>query len=239
LDQIVPVASGFGFRVVLGVWDVKSVRELATAVTQAQEYSNTVIGVIVGNETLLRGEKWENLEAAIKLVRAAIPGVPLSTSEPITSYGNDDLRQIVDFHSPTCHWLFQGGDRTNFVVAVAWLRERLRALRELPEADKPILIKEHGLPSGPEPFSTQLQVEYWELCRERIPRRERSAFCLFEAFDLPWKSTTNPSEFGATEAHWGAWSNDRQPKPIVATMERVVRTKPRPATGDNQTSKQP
>jgi exo-beta-1,3-glucanase (GH17 family) len=220
VSDIVPCASEEGFRVVLGIWDVKSVREIEAAIAQARAYSNTVIGVIVGNETMLRGEKWENLEAAISLVRAALPGVPVSTSEPITSYGNADLREIVDFHSPTCHWLFQGGNRTNVQSAVAWLNERIHSLREMPAGDKLVLIKEHGLPSGPEPFSAKLQREYWALCAAQMPLSSNYASVFFEGFDLPWKSRTNPSEVGAAEAHWGAFDTNGVAKPVVAILPR-------------------
>lgn len=221
LDQVVPLAGELRMRVVLGIWDVRSVREIETAVTLSRKYSNTVIGVIVGNETQLRAEKWENLEAAIKLVRAALPDVPVSTSEPITSYGNDDLREVVDFHAPICLWIFQGGNRHDPKAAVAWLKERITSLREMPGGDKPILIKEHGLPSGPDPFTPELQKEYWQIWMKEMPNTEKYTSNVFESFDLPWKPKTNPSELGASEAFWGAWASQRRPKPIVAVLPKA------------------
>ncbi len=222
VDQIVPIAATMGFQVILGIWDIHSVVELETAVRLARQYPRTVIAVIVGNETQLRGEKWENLEAAIGLVRAALPGVPISTSEPISAYGNQELRRIVDFHSPTCHWVFSGGDRRNAEAAVVWLRERIDALRSLQEGTKPILIKEHGFPAGPPPFNAETQAAYWRLVQEKLPSTETSALVFFEAFDLKWKPKTNPSEIAASEAHWGAWDDQRKQKPVAATFSKIA-----------------
>lgn len=222
LDQVVPVAAELEMRVVLGIWDVRSVREIEAAVSVTRRHSNTVVGIIVGNETQLRGETWGNLESAIRLVRAALPDVPVSTSEPISSYGDDDLRAIVDFHAPICMWIFQGGNRLDAKAAVGWTKERINSLRELPNGGKPILIKEHGLPSGPDPFTPDIQKQYWEMWQKEMPNTEDHTANVFEAYDLWWKPKTNPSDLGATEAFWGAWDGQRQPKVVVMALPKLI-----------------
>lgn len=216
LDRIVHVAREVDMRVIVGIWDVRSVVELETAVHLAKEFPDTVVGVLVGNETMLRGGKWEQLEAAIRLVKTALPDVPVSTSEPISAYGNEDLRSITDFHAPNIHWIFHSNQRQDIDGALEWLLERTQALQEI--APKPTLTKEHGLPSGPEPFSELLQSNYWAKLVQRAPNSVTQAIAFFEAFDLPFKTNTQQSELSATEAHWGAWNVDRQPKPVLSVF---------------------
>lgn len=233
MDRIVPLAERQGFQVILGVWDVKSVTELETAVRLARSYPKTVIAVIIGNETQLSGRAdWASLEAAIRLVRAALPGMPLSTSEPISSYGNPDLRRIVDFHSPIAHWIFQGGDSQDVGQAIQWARRRIAALQSQTEGGKPILIKESGLPSGPAPFSPELQEQYWKTWRAGNPNTAQCATSFWEAFDAPWKTETNPSQLTATEAHWGGWDEKRLPKRVIQSLPRRPET-----TGSHQAPK--
>lgn len=219
LDQIVPLAAEAKMRVILGIWDVKSVREISTAVALARQHPKTVLGIIVGNETMLRGGDIEDIETAVALVRAALPTVPVATSEPIGSYGSEDLRKLGDFHAPTLHFIFQGGDKANPQKAIAWLKDRVEALIALRGGDKPILLKEHGLPSAPAPFSEAAQREYWTLATRAFPASLKHALVFFEAFDAPWKPKTNPSEISESEAHWGAWTNDgRKPKSVVEAL---------------------
>lgn len=222
MDLVVPSAAKSGMRVCLGVWDVKSVREIARAVALAKQYPETVIAIIVGNETqLFHRAEWEDLEAAIRLVKLAVPSVPVSTSEPIDAYGNEDLRRIVDFHSPIAFYIHHSSDRTNVDAAVAWLKERIKALRSL--SDKPILIKEHGFPSGPTPFTAALQAKYWTACQAAIHPSGTYTIAFFEAFCAPWKSVTNAGAdpvLTASEALLGAWDENRQPLKVVATFKR-------------------
>jgi len=159
LDRIVPVAHDLDMRVIVGVWDIHSVVEIETSVRLARGFPDTVVGIIVGNETLSRGGEWEPLEAAIKLVKSAAPGMPISTSEPISGYGNDALCHITDLHSPNVHWIFESKNREDVPAALDWLVERTQALRGI--YPKPLLVKEHGMPSGPEPFTEALQSIYW------------------------------------------------------------------------------
>ncbi len=220
MDSIVPEAARLNFHVVLGIWDVTSVREIETAVSLARQYPKTVIAVIVGNETqLFRRADWKGLEAAIRLVQAALPDVPVSTSEPISSYGNRFLRRTVDFHAPNCHWIFQSSekDKVDTSAAVAWLKERVESLQEIPDGDKPVLIKEHGLPSEPAPFTPELQVQYWKHWMAAKPNSEKCASVFFEYCDLPWMKAQTGQEY---EAHWGAWSDQRHPKPVVDILSR-------------------
>lgn len=221
MDSVVPIAAELGMQVVLGIWNVGSEQELAAAVLAARTHPETVLAVLVGNETQLAGRATpEDLEAALTRVREALPGVPVSTSEPPHHLSRPSLQRLLDFHAPNIHWLFAGGERTDYEAAVRWLAGRVDALRELPFGDKPVLLKESGLPSGPEPFSEALQARYWQAWFAARPNSTELATVIFEAFDAPWKPSAIPGELSAVEAHWGAFRHDLSAKPVVGLLPR-------------------
>jgi exo-beta-1,3-glucanase (GH17 family) len=131
------------------------------------------------------------------------------------------LRRLSDFHAPNVHWIFQGHDIGNYQAAAAWLIERCRALRSLPYGDRPILVKEHGYPSGGNSaFTPELQRDYWSFLLKTFPNTESNGVVVFEAFSLNWKAMTGPpgGAFSASERYWGCWDENGQAKPVVDVL---------------------
>ncbi|MFQ6116329.1 MAG: hypothetical protein ACE5NG_19905 [bacterium] len=227
LEKIVPIAATLKYRaVIMGIWNITSEDEIATAIRLAKEYPLLIVAIIVGNEGILRGPRggydYPTLEAAIKKVREALPNVALSTSEPIIDYGDEDLRRITDFHAPNIHPWFAGTERRrNYRAAVDWVKSWVKSLQKV--SDKSILVHETGLPSGPEPYaSPELQKNFWETLFAEMPNTESCGIAFFEGFDAgEWKMKTNPSDISEVEIHWGAFTNDRNPKPIVKVLPKV------------------
>ena len=153
LEEVPAIASELGYRaLIIGIWDPLSEREYANAVRLARAFPQLVVGVAVGNETLLaQRHDWATLRAAIQRLRAALPEVAIATSEPFYFYLNQDppdFLAVQDFLLPSVHplyepWFGQASDAqaVDFVLQVV---ERLSA-----QTDKPLLIKETGMPSGP------------------------------------------------------------------------------------------
>ena len=73
LDYVPEAASKIGLKVLLGAWigwvKAENEMELNLATKLANEYPQTVIGLVVGNEVLLRGEQTEQA----MLVRRVVP----------------------------------------------------------------------------------------------------------------------------------------------------------------------
>lgn len=223
LDQVVPVAASLHYKaVILGIWDITSEEEVATAIRLTQEYPALVVALIVGNEGILfRRYDFSTLKHALARLRAALPEVALSTSEPISEYGDPDLLDITDFHAPNIHPWFAGEERRqNVRAAVDYVKERVKALRSI--SDEPILVHETGLPSGPLPYATpECQSQFWKTLLSELPNTEEQNIVFFEAFDAgEWKNQTNPSDI-PVETHWGAFTNDREPKAVVSILPRV------------------
>ena len=79
-----PIAAEFGLKVMVGAWIDKNAdrneREIQAAINLARHNSN-VIGIVVGNETIYRGEqKVDDLIELIKRVKKSV-NVPVTTGE--------------------------------------------------------------------------------------------------------------------------------------------------------------
>src|SRR4030088_3256082 len=84
VELVPPIAAEFGLKVTVGAWIDKNVernnREIEAAINLAKHNSN-VIGVVVGNETVYRGEqKIDDLIELIKRVKKSV-NVPVTTGE--------------------------------------------------------------------------------------------------------------------------------------------------------------
>jgi exo-beta-1,3-glucanase (GH17 family) len=236
LEQVPAIAEQLGYRaLVLGVWDPLSEREMDNAVRLARAFPQLVVGVALGNETLLaRRHDWPTLRAAIQRLRVALPQTAIATSEPFYFYLNQDppdFLAVQDFLLPSVHplyedWFAQANDQqaVDFVVQVV---ERLSAL-----SDKPLLVKETGMPSGPPErgFTPERQAGFWLALAQRLPDRSGRAVAYFEAFDHPWKVANAEAEFGLRpeEAFWGLYDRDGEAKPALTGLRRFWRLRPSP-----------
>src|SRR6516162_2508998 len=101
VELVPPIAAEFGLKVTVGAWIDKdkdrNEREIKAAIELARRNSN-VIGVVVGNEVIYRGEqKVEDLIDMIKKVKGAVR-VPVTTGEIWNIWrDNPDLASNVDF----------------------------------------------------------------------------------------------------------------------------------------------
>ncbi len=100
-ELVPPIAAEFGLKVTVGAWIDKNAdrneREIDSAINLAKHNSN-VIGVVVGNETIYRGEqKVDDLIELIKRVKKSV-NVPVTTGEIWNIWrDNPQLGYSVDF----------------------------------------------------------------------------------------------------------------------------------------------
>jgi exo-beta-1,3-glucanase (GH17 family) len=229
VEQVPAVAARLGYRaLILGVWDPTSKTEVDTAVALARRYPNLVVGISLGNETLLAKRlPWPVLRSALEQLRVALPEVAVTTSEPFYYYLLDDTPGFLDaqdFLLPSIHPLYQPWFKgstvetdVNFVVEVLG---KLAA-----RTDKPILVKETGLPSGPQGsgFTPEHQAQFWRLLSARVSADDKHAIAYFEAFDQPWKAENARAEFGLhpEEGYWGLYDAQGRSKPVLRTLRGI------------------
>ena len=231
--ELVPeIAARLGFRaIILGIWDPTSATEMAAAVTVTRRFPKLVIGIAVGNETLLAKRlPWPVLRQAMAQARSALPGVAVTTSEPFhydlgMAIANEppDFLATQDFLLPNVHpvtqpW-FAGSSLETQVDFVVQVVTKLAA-----RTDKPILVKESGLPSGPAAlgFTPQRQARFWRLLTTRLAPDRSRAIAFFEAFDQPWKAENSRSEFGLhpEEGYWGLYDGQGRAKPALLQLRK-------------------
>jgi exo-beta-1,3-glucanase (GH17 family) len=227
LDAVPRLARQAGFRaVVLGVWNPSDERELARALAAARAEPGVVFALALGNEGLFF-ERYDAaaLARAFARVRAELPWVAVTTTEPFSSYLEPARAAALpaqDLLLPVVHPLDQPWfanaprqTRVDFVVNV---------VRELEaKFGVPVLVKETGVPSGPaeQGFDEAGQAEFWRALAARLPATRTHAFSYFEAFDAPWKIANVALQTGdvrASEAHWGLYRVDGTPKPAALAI---------------------
>ena len=101
VELVPPIAAEFGLKVTVGAWidknSERNEREIDAAINLAKRNSN-VIGIVVGNETIYRGEqKVEDLIELIKRVKKSV-NVPVTTGEIWNIWRDSpELASSVDF----------------------------------------------------------------------------------------------------------------------------------------------
>jgi exo-beta-1,3-glucanase (GH17 family)/cellulose synthase/poly-beta-1,6-N-acetylglucosamine synthase-like glycosyltransferase len=211
VELVPPIAAEFGLKVTVGAWIDKNPerneREIDAAINLARRNSN-VIGVVVGNETIYRGEqKVEDLIELIKRVKKSV-NVPVTTGE-IWNIWRDypQLAYSVDFIAAHVlpYWEnFTDKQAVDQAVAMfQLLRDQFPGKR--------IVIAEFGWPSAgynlrnafPGPFEQAV------VLRNFVARAEAIGmdYNIVEAIDQPWKFFE-----GGVGPYWGILNAAREPK---------------------------
>ncbi len=211
VELVPPIAAEFGLKVTVGAWIDKNAdrneREIDAAINLARHNSN-VIGVVVGNETIYRGEqKVEDLIELIKRVKKSV-NVPVTTGE-IWNIWRDfpQLAYSVDFIAAHVlpYWEnFTDKQAVDQAVAMfQLLRDQFPGKR--------IVIAEFGWPSAgynlrnavPGPLAQAA------VLRNFVSRAEAIGmdYNIVEAIDQPWKFFE-----GGVGPYWGILNAAREPK---------------------------
>jgi exo-beta-1,3-glucanase (GH17 family)/cellulose synthase/poly-beta-1,6-N-acetylglucosamine synthase-like glycosyltransferase len=210
-ELVPPIAAEFGMKVMVGAWigkdENRNSREIEAAVNLARKNSN-VIGVVVGNETIFRGEqKVDDLIKLIKQVKSAV-NVPVSTGEIYSIWSdNPELASNVDFIAAHVlpYW-----ERYSSTEAVDQAVNRYNFLRnQFP--GKRIMVAEFGWPSNgynlgkadPGPFQQATVLRNFVNRAEAIGME----YNIVEAIDQPWKYFE-----GGVGPYWGIFNAEREPK---------------------------
>src|SRR5258708_4485294 len=210
-ELVPPIAAEYGMKVTVGAWIDKdgdrNKREIEAAINLAKRNSN-VIGVVVGDETIFRGEqKVEDLITLIKRVKQSV-NVPVTTGEIWNIWrDNPELASSVEFIA--AHVLPYWENFTD-KQAVDQAVERYQLLHDT-FPGKRIVIAEFGWPSAgynlrnAEPGS----FEQASVLRNFVTRAEAIGmdYNIVEAIDQPWKFFE-----GGVGPYWGLLDASREPK---------------------------
>ncbi len=210
--ELVPaIANEFGLRVTVGAWIDKNKdrneREIRSAADLARRYSN-VNGIVVGNETIFRGEiKVADLIQIIQRVKRASP-VPVTTGEIWHVWmENPELVSAVDYIAAHILPYWEGFSEKQAVDQAILIYDKLRQAYP----GKRIVIAEFGWPSAGYNLKNANpgSIEQAQVLRTFIAKAESYGidYNIVEAIDQPWKTFE-----GGVGPYWGLFDASRHAK---------------------------
>jgi exo-beta-1,3-glucanase (GH17 family)/cellulose synthase/poly-beta-1,6-N-acetylglucosamine synthase-like glycosyltransferase len=211
VEMVPPIANEVGLKVTVGAWIDKNVdrneREMLSAIELAKRNSN-VNGIVVGNETIYRGEqKIEDLIKLIQRVKGSV-NVPVTTGEIWNIWlEHPELASSVDFIAAHILPYWEGFSDKQAVDQALIIYQKLR--NAFP--GKRIVIAEFGWPSAgynlkngtPGPFEQAVTLRTFVTRAEAIGME----YNIVEAIDQPWKFFE-----GGVGPYWGILNAAREPK---------------------------
>lgn len=210
-ELVPPIANEMGLKVTVGAWIDKSTdrneREMQSAIELARHNGN-VNGIVVGNETIYRGEqKIEDLIKLIQRVKGSV-NVPVTTGEIWNIWvEHPELASSVDFIAAHILPYWEGFSDKQAVDQALIIYQKLRD--SFP--GKRIMIAEFGWPSAgynlqkavPGPFEQAVTLRNFVSRAEAIGME----YNIVEAIDQPWKFFE-----GGVGPYWGILNAAREPK---------------------------
>ena len=210
--ELVPgIATEFGLRVTAGAWIDKNQdrneREIHSVIDLAKRHSN-VNGIIVGNETIFRGE--QKVADLIKMIQR----VKRSTNVPVTTgeiwhvwIEHPELVSAVDYIAAHILPYWEGFSEAQAVDQAVLIYDKLRQAYP----GKRIVIAEFGWPSAGYNMKNANpgRIEQAVVLRDFVSRAEAYGidYNIVEAIDQPWKIFE-----GGVGPYWGIFDASRHPK---------------------------
>ena len=212
LDQVPAVAKQLGFKVWIGAWIGSDARlntlEIARALELSAAFPGTIERVIVGSETLLRGEQRAGALALLLADARARSTVPISYADVWEFWLRhaDTLAPVVDealVHIlPYWEDIPVGIDAAVDHLFDTWTRMRERL------APLPVIVGETGWPAagrmrGSARPGIGEQTQFFRQLQARtVP--QQMPINVVEAFDQPWKAGLE----GLAGGSWGLFRSD-------------------------------
>ncbi len=210
-ELVPPIAAEFGLKVTVGAWiskdKARNDREIRAAIELARHNSN-VEAIVVGNETIYRGELTiDQLIALVKQVKLSSP-VPVTTGEIGSVWlEHPELASAVDFVAAHVLPYWNGLPASQAADYTVEFYDKLR--RALP--GKRIVIAEFGWPSAGYNFQAANpgRVEQASVLRDFVSRAQAYGidYNIVEAIDQPWKTAE-----GGVGPYWGMFNAAREAK---------------------------
>jgi exo-beta-1,3-glucanase (GH17 family)/cellulose synthase/poly-beta-1,6-N-acetylglucosamine synthase-like glycosyltransferase len=211
VELVPPIAREYGLNVTVGAWIDKHAerneREIKSAIELARHNSN-VKSVIVGNETIYRGDQTvPQLIEKIRRVKRAT-NVPVSTGEIWNVWlEHPELVSSVDYIAAHILPYWEGFSADQAADQAILIYDKLRQAYP----GKRVVIAEFGWPSAGYNLKSAEpgQLEQAMVLREFVARAKAYGieYNIVEAIDQPWKIFE-----GGVGPYWGLFNAARQPK---------------------------
>jgi exo-beta-1,3-glucanase (GH17 family) len=197
-----------------------NLKEVEEGINLANNYSDIIISVAVGNEALV---SWNDHMVEVKSVLRYVEKVKSNIEQTVTVADNfkwwaldgRELSKSVDFISIHVYPLWEGQD---IDTALAYSIDNIQEVRDsIPGVQ--IVITEAGWATIASEFGERASEEKQErYFKELMTWAEKMNYTVFffEAFDEPWKG--DPNNMMGAEKHWGLFTVDRKPKLVMKDL---------------------
>ncbi len=195
--------------------------EIDRGIKLANQFSDIVVAVNVGNEALV---EWNDHMVTLPSIINYVRQVKEKIKQPVTVADNylwwirdgAPLAAEVDFIGVHTYALWEN---KTIDQALAYTIKNIEDVaKALP--GKPIAVLEGGWATTASEFSEQAneanQARYYREVK-KWATDTNITFMFFEAFDEPWKG--NPDDPEGAEKHWGLFKVDRTPKQVIREMK--------------------
>lgn len=196
---------------------IKNKNEMNRGIGLANEFSDIVVAVNVGNEALV---SWNDHMVPLDTVIAYVKDVQSQIKQPVTVADNYEwwaqdgapLAEVVDFLGVHTYPVWEN---RSIDEGLSYTLENMQKIYDA-FPGKPVAILEAGWASTASEFSDRAgeeqQKRYYNEMLDWGTKTNTTIF-FFEAFDEPWKGDPN-NPMGA-EKHWGVFFVDRTPKLVM------------------------
>ncbi|MBO6798523.1 glycosyl hydrolase family 17 protein [Maricaulis sp.] len=198
--------------------------ELARMAALSRRYRREVMAVSIGNEASV---DWNDHMVPVERLIEFAKQLGRKARHPVTFCENyvpwtDKLRPLAAHLDLLGVHTYPVWEYKDIEEALAYTQENYYAVKGR-YPDKPVVITEAGWTTrsngrgiDPGNANEDLQRIYYEQLMNWTNSEGILTF-VFEAFDEPWKGSSDPDE---PEKHWGLFRLDRRPKPVMAQLFR-------------------
>jgi len=216
--------------------------QVQRAIALANQYPDIVFAVSVGNEASV---EWTDHMVPVERLIEHVQQLRRAIRKPVTfcenyvpwTYKLEPLAAELDFLSVHTYpaWEYRSMED-----ALEYTKQNYHSVADH-YPDKPVIITEAGWTTasngrGIDPWnaSEELQARYYGELMDWTTRESILTF-VFEAFDEPWKGSSDPDE---PEKHWGLFNLDRTPKLVMRDLYGDRLPAPEPASRETDAKSQ-
>lgn len=201
---------------------INNLKQIRKLIKLAKKYPDIVFSLSAGNEASV---DWTDHYVPVEKIISYIKLIKNNTTQPVTFCENyipwyEKLKPMVDEVDFISIHTYPVWEYKNIHEAMAYTKQNYDSIAQK-YPHKPVVITEAGWATqsngrgiNPNNVGEELQdIYYIDLLK--WCKKENILTFVFEAFDEPWKGSSEPLE---PEKHWGLFSVDRKPKKVMKSM---------------------
>jgi len=201
---------------------INNLKQIRKLIKLANKYPDIVFSLSAGNEATV---DWTDHYVPVSKVISYVKMIKKGAKQPVTFCENyvpwyDKLKPLVEEVDFISIHTYPVWEYKNIHEAMAYTKQNYDSIAQK-YPDKPVVITEAGWATqsnGRGILQNNVGVELQEIYYNDLLKwneKEGVLTFFFEAFDEPWKGSSEPLE---PEKHWGLFTVDRKPKKVMKNL---------------------